>query len=313
MEVPTGGTLPAGADAVVPIEDADIESDIVRVRTAPQAGDFFTPVGSDMLAGDVAIAAGRRIAGPELGVLATLGLARIAVYRRPRFALISTGDELVDAAEVPGIGQIRDSNRWAIAGALAALGADVVHLPTARDELGALGAALAGGLAQADGVVLTGGSSVGARDLTPDVIEELGKPGVIVHGLRVKPGRPTVLAATGSKPVIGLPGNPTSALMILEAICAPLVRAMTGERFARPVSVPAVAGAAFSGRAGWTWYVPAELRPTGAGERAFPLPLRSAHTSLLARASGYVVLTEDRPLVAAGERVEVVRLGGAGR
>lgn len=160
---------------------------------------------------------------------------------------------------------------------------------------------------------LTGGSSVGERDLTPEAIDSFEGPGVIVHGLRVKPGKPTILAAIGSKPVIGLPGSPTSALTILEAVCAPVVRALTGERAARPRSVMSLAGSAFRGRSGWTWYVPAVLRPDSSGERAFPLNLRSAHTSLLARASGFVVLTEDRPQIEAGETVEVVRFSGGGR
>jgi molybdenum cofactor synthesis domain-containing protein len=312
VRIPTGGTLPAGADAVVPVEDAEDAGTTIRVRTAPEPGQFFTPVGSDMTAGQVAIGAGRRLGGPEMGVLATLGEIVVPVYRRPRFAVIATGDELVDAAHVPGIGQVRDSNRWAVAGTLAALGADVLHLPNARDDLTALRAALDDGLARADAVILTGGSSVGERDLTPDAIECFDGPGVIVHGLRVKPGKPTVLAAIGAKPVIGLPGNPASSLTILEAVCAPLVRAMTGERGARSVFVPALAGAAFTGRAGWTWYAPAELRRDGGAERAYPLPLRSAHTSLLARASGYVVLTEDRWHIGAGERVEVVRFSAGG-
>jgi molybdopterin molybdotransferase len=234
-----------------------------------------------------------------------------SVYRRPRFGIISTGDELVAAADVPGIGQVRDSNRWAIGGALTAMGADVVQLPNVTDDAALLRAAIAGGLAQVDGLFLTGGSSVGERDLTPDAIDAFGRPGVIVHGLRVKPGKPTVLGAIGPKPVIGLPGNPTSALMILEAICAPVMAALTGDRDSQPSRVAAIAGAPFIGRAGWTWYVPAQIRRDSGGERAFPLPLRSAHTSLLARATGYVLLTEDRSEIAAGEPVEVIRFGGA--
>jgi molybdopterin molybdotransferase len=313
LAIPTGGTLPEGADAVVPIEDATVADGTLSIPAAPPAGEFVTPAGSDMMPGDVAVPAGRKIGGPELSVLATLGQVAVTVYRRPRFAIVSTGDELVEAALVPGVGQIRDSNRWAIAGSLATLGADVVQLPNARDDFDALRAAVAAGLAQADGVFLTGGSSVGERDLTPDVIDSFEGPGVIVHGLRVKPGKPTVLAAVGSKPVIGLPGNPTSALTILEAVCAPLVRAMTGERGARPAVVGSTAGAPFNGRAGWTWYVPAELRREDGVERAYPLALRSAHTSLLARASGYVVLTEDHSSIAVGEPVEVVRFSGGGR
>ena len=307
MRIPTGGVLPPGADAVVPVEDADERDDVMTPAAAPGAGDSFTPRGQDMAPGDLVLPAGRRIGAPELSVLATLGKAAVEVFRRPRVAVVSTGDELVDAHERPGTGQVRDSNRWAIAGGLTALGCEVVHLPRAVDEVEAIRALIAQGLAEADAVVLTGGSSVGARDHVPAAIDGLGAPGVVVHGLRVKPGKPTVLAAVGAKPVIGLPGNPTSALTILDAIASAVFRALTGERDARRASVAAVAGEPFAGRAGWTWYVPAVLD----GAVARPLTIRSSHTSLLARADGYVVVGPERPRIEAGEPVVVFRYGGA--
>jgi molybdopterin molybdotransferase len=259
-----------------------------------------------MRPGDVVLRAGRRIGAAELSVLATLGETAVEVYRRPVVAVISTGDELVDASSTPGTGQVRDSNRWAIAGGLAALGCDVVHLPRAIDEVAEIGAGIAAGLRVADAVVLTGGSSVGARDHVPAAIDGLGAPGVVVHGLRVKPGKPTVLGAVGTKPVVGLPGNPTSALTILDAIASAVFRALTGQTDARRATVAATAAEPFPGRAGWTWYVPAVLD----GLTARPLALRSSHTSLLARADGYVVVGPQRPGVEEGEPVSVVRYGG---
>lgn len=305
MRIPTGGVLPAGADAVLPLEDADEKDGVVVAREAPQPRACFTPRGDDMAPGDLVLAAGRRIGAPELSVLATLGLAEVEVYLRPRIAVVSTGDELVDVTAAPGTGQVRDSNRWAVAGGLIGLGCEVVHLERARDEVDDVSARIASGLALADAVVLTGGSSVGARDQVPAAIDRLGAPGIVVHGLKVKPGKPTVLAAIGTLPVIGLPGNPTSALTILDAIAADIVRALTGEREARRASVATIAAAPFSGRAGWTWYVPAVLSPDGAR----PLALRSSHTSLLARADGYVVVGPDRAEIAAGDPVALVRYG----
>jgi molybdenum cofactor synthesis domain-containing protein len=305
MRIPTGGVLPAGADAVLPLEDADEADGVVVAREAPEPRAYFTPRGDDKAPGDSVLAVGRRIGAPELSVLATLGLAEVEVYLRPRIAVVSTGDELVDVAAVPGTGQVRDSNRWAVAGGLIALGCEVVHLERARDEVDDVTARIASGLALADAVVLTGGSSVGARDQVPAAIDRLGAPGIVVHGLKVKPGKPTVLAAIGTQPVIGLPGNPTSALTILDAIAADVVRALTGERGARRASVATVAAAPFSGRPGWTWYVPAVLGPDGAR----PLALRSSHTSLLARADGYVVVGPDRTEIAAGDPVALVRYG----
>jgi molybdopterin molybdotransferase len=307
MRIPTGGVLPEGADAVLPVEDAVERDGDVLAAAAVSARENVTPRGDDMRAGDRVLALGRRIGAAELSVLATLGRVAIEVYLRPRVAVVSTGDELVDPGAVPGTGQVRDSNRWAIAGGLSALGCEVLHLARARDEVDEIRARIAEGLRLADAVVLTGGSSVGARDHVPAAIEGLGSPGVVVHGLRVKPGKPTVLAAIGTQPVIGLPGNPTSALTILDAIASHLIRALTGETGSRRTIVGAVAAEPFRGRAGWTWYVPAVLD----GAAARPLVLRSSHTSLLARADGYVVVGPEPAVIEAGAPVGVVRYLGA--
>jgi len=307
MRIPTGGVLPAGADTVVPLEDAEEQDGWVTPRAAPGARECFTPRGEDMTPGDVVLRTGRRIGAAELSVLATLGAVSVDVYRRPRVAVLSTGDELVDVRERPRSGQVRDSNRWAVAGWLVALGCEVIHLPRALDEVAAIRDGIAGGLQRADAVVLTGGSSVGARDHVPAAIEALGEPGIVVHGLRVKPGKPTVLAALGSRPVIGLPGNPASALTILDAVAADIFRALTGQTEARRSSLAAVAGEAFVGRAGWTWFVPVLVDAAGS---ARPLPLRSSHTSLLARADGYVVVGPERARIEAGEPLTVLRYGG---
>ena len=306
MRIPTGGVLPPGADAVVPVEDVEELPEAIELREPPAAGAFITPRGEDMAAGDLVLPAGRRIGAPELSVLATLGLTAVPVYRRPRVAIVATGDELVDPGLRPGPGQIRDSNRWALAGGLLAIGCEVVQIPRATDEVEAIRAQIAAGLEQADAVVLTGGSSVGARDHVPAAIAGLGPPGVVVHGLKVKPGKPTVLAAIGERPVIGLPGNPTSALTIFDAIATPILRALTGETEPRRAAMDVRAGVAFAGREGWTWYVPALLD----GGKARPLALHSSHTSLLARADGYVVVGPVRTRIEPGDAVTVVRYGG---
>ncbi|MDQ2857067.1 MAG: molybdopterin molybdotransferase MoeA [Candidatus Eremiobacteraeota bacterium] len=313
MRIPTGGAVPPGADAVVPQEDAALEGDRVVPHEPPRAGDYITRPAEDIARGECVLAAGRRLGGPELGVLATLGYAEVPVFRRPRIAVVSTGDELIDPRHTPAPGQIRDSNRYAIGAALTALGAEPVHLPRVADDRDAVRARLREALAECDALVTTGGSSVGAGDLVPEIVREFGEPGAIVHGLRVKPGKPTLLGAVGRKPVIALPGNPVSALMILEAVARPLVAALTGERAAGPVTLDAVAGEAFAGRAGWTWFVPVRLRRSEGRLEAFPLELRSAQTSLLARASGYATLGEQFRRVAPGERIGVTPFscGGA--
>lgn len=306
LRIPTGGVVPEGADAVVPIEDVRLDGESLEVPAAIPSGDCMTPAGSDMRAGEMLLPPGRRIGGGELGVLATLGIRSVAVCRRPVIAVLSSGDELVEVEAVPGPAQVRDSNRWAVAGTLEALGAAVRHLPTAPDDPARLDALLREAVATCDGVVLTGGSSVGERDFTPRIIGQLGAPGVIVHGLRVKPGKPTVLASIGGKPVIGLPGNPASALTILQAVAAPIIAWLTGGAV-RPAVQRATLGSEVRKRPGWTWYVPVRLDEAGGAAVAYPLELRSSSVSLLARASGFVVLDESVEAAAAGTQVEVTR------
>ncbi len=306
LRIPTGGVVPAGADAVVPVEDVRVNGSTVDVESAVPRGDCITPAGSDMRAGESLLQPGRCIGGPELGVLATLGIGRVAVYRRPVFGVISSGDELVDIDSEPSPAQVRDSNRWAVAGTLEALGASVRHFPIASDDSGKLETLLREAVAICDGVVLTGGSSVGDRDFTPRVVAQLGAPGVIVHGLRVKPGKPTLLASIDGKPIVGLPGNPASALMILEAVAAPIVSTLSCRR---PVStaVAASLGAAVRKRPGWTWFLPVRLDEADGSRVAYPLELRSSSASLLARASGFLVLDEATESVPSGAPVTVTR------
>ena len=302
--IPTGGMLPPGADAVVPIERVELDGDAIWVGEKVISGDCITERGEDIKEGERLFHAGRRIGPAEAGVLATLGRVRVDVYAQPRCAVISSGDELVAPGTKPLPGQIRDSNRYAIAAALRAMGAQVAHLPTVSDRKGALAAALRSALPQNDAIFLSGGSSVGERDRTPAAIASLGEPGVIVHGLRVKPGKPTVLAAIDGKAVIGLPGNPTSALMILETIGKPIVAALAGAHLidgARDAEL----GEAIESRAGWTWFVPVGLSVERERLRAQPLPMRSSLASLCARAGGFIVLDEATQRLEMGATVKV--------
>ena len=186
------------------------------------------------------------------------------------------------------------------------MGATAAHVPTVSDDPGALERALRGALERCDGAIVSGGSSVGERDLTPQSIAALGNPGVIVHGLRVKPGKPTVFGSVGGKPVIGLPGNPASALMILEAVASPIVASLVGGPPPHAL-VDAVLDGTLRSRPGWTWYLPVVLRNERGISLAHPLPLRSSSVSLAARASGYVVMGEEEHEWNAGAPVRVHR------
>ncbi len=300
MKISTGAMLPEGADAVVPAECVREADGEVRVDERIAAGDAVVARGADMRAGETLLEPGRRIGAPEMALLAALGIVEVPVYRTPVVAVISSGDELVAPSVRPRAGEVRDANRFAIAASLEALGAQPRQYPIVSDRDGALEATLRDALDACDAVVVSGGSSVGERDLTPRATAALGSPGVIVHGLRVRPGKPTMLAAIEKKPVVGLPGNPLSALMMLEAVAAPIFAALVGapppyrERDAELAS-------GLEAPDGWTWYVPVARE----GDFVRPLPMRSFAVSLAARASGYVVAGQERRVLRAGERVRM--------
>jgi molybdopterin molybdotransferase len=263
-----------------------------------------------MRRGELLLRGGRRLGSPHLGVLATLGVTSVGVYRQPVVAVLSSGDEIVPPSQKPLPGQVRDSNRYAIAASLEAMGAIAVHYPTLRDEPDAFEAGLRAALDECDAVVVTGGSSVGERDRLPEAVAALGEPGVIVHGLRLRPGKPTLLGNVGGKPILGLPGNPTSALMMLEAVSVPIVAALTGARIV-PATVEARLAEPARSRPGWTWFVPVALRDEGGTPLAHPLSLRSFSVSLTARADGYVIMDERDEHWPAGTTVTVYRFIGS--
>lgn len=307
--IPTGGVLPPGADAVVPIEAATFNDDGVTVD-AIAAGENVIAGGSDMRRGEGVIAAGTRLSGRHLGVLATLGAVPVNVYRRPIVGVFSTGDELIAVDAAPVEGGVRDSNRYSVAASLRAMGAAVRHYPTASDDDGACERVLRLALRECDAVAVSGGSSVGARDRLPSAVAALGDPGVVVHGLKIKPGKPALLGASGGKPIIGLPGNPASALLVLEAVAAPIVAALVGAPAPRS-RTRALLDAPLRVRRSWSTYVPVRLRHEGETPAAHPLALQSFSVSLAARADGYVVVQPDDDPPAAGTPVIVYGfLGG---
>jgi molybdenum cofactor synthesis domain-containing protein len=309
VRIPTGGILPHDADAVVPFEEARIDGDTVTIDEPVLPGANVSEPGSDMRRGELILAAPRRIRAAEIGVLASLGATRVEVYRRPTIAVLSSGDELVEPSAVPSVGEVRDSNRYVIAASLQAMGAIPQHYPTLRDESGEFETALGRALAQCDAVTVTGGSSVGHRDRLPDAVTAIATPGIVVHGLRVKPGKPTLLGAHGTKPILGLPGNPTSALMMLEAVVSPIVAALCGAPLA-PSTVAARLATPARSREGWTWYIPVRLENDGDVPAAHPLPLRSFSVSLTARADGFIVMNERDDDWPAGTGVTVHRFFG---
>jgi molybdopterin molybdotransferase len=302
--IPTGGVLPPGADAVVPIEEARAGDGTVSIEGRAERGQNVIPRGADMRAGDVVLSAGRTLHAAHIGLLASLGIERVPVYRTPLVGIVSSGDEIVPVSQRPRAGEVRDSNRYAIAASLQAMGLRTKHYPTVGDAPGELADALRLMAAECDAIVASGGSSVGAHDRLPEAVAQF-EPGVVVHGLRIKPGKPALFGAAGSTPIVGLPGNPASASIVLEAVAASIFLKLTGANHRQSVErLPLTA--ALRGRPGWTWYVPVAIEDA----RARPLELRSFSVRLAAQADGYVVVHPDAPAIDAGDEVVVHRFWG---
>ena len=288
----TGAPLPPGADAVVREEAAREGDGEVEPREAPRAGENVRQAGEDVTAGGIALAAGARLGPRQLALLAAVGVQEVEVARRPRVALLSTGDEVVS-------GRTPDSNGVALAGALAALGAEVDRRRV-PDDLDALAAALAAALAGSDAVVTVGGVSIGARDHVRAAVERTGGE-VRVHGVPMKPGKPFLFALAGGKPVFGMPGSPSACLVAFEVFARPALLALTGaarhqrRRLRLPLAEP------LGGRPGRTRFVWARLEPEGAVR---PIGRDAAQIRGPALADALIRLGEDTGELAAGELVE---------
>ncbi|MGH2403717.1 MAG: molybdopterin molybdotransferase MoeA [bacterium] len=307
VRIPTGGMLPEGADAIVMQEYVDTDDAGILARRAARAGDNVVEHGVDVRAGEVILGRGRRLRVPDLGILAGVGIADVPVALPPRVAIMATGDEVVPAGAPLQPGQVRDMNSPALAGAVLAAGGSPTLFGIISDERSAIDGALHQALAGHEMVLVSGGSSVGDRDVVADAIGALRPPGIIVHGIAVRPGKPTVLAVAGGTPVIGLPGNPVSALVIFDLFARPVLEALLG---VDPASRPwAVA------RARLTAALPAagaredhrrvrlEARPDGL--YASPQPAGSQILTSLARADGIVVVPASSAGFSAGDVVEV--------
>jgi molybdopterin molybdotransferase len=302
--IPTGGVLPAGADAVVMVEYTnETMPGVVEVLRAVAPGAGLVRADEDVAAGAVLVPAGRPLRAADLGMLAAAGVTDVVAHAQPRVAILSTGDEVVPPDTVAlRPGQVRDAIASALAGLVIDAGGVPVLCGIVPDDPPALRGALRAALGQADLVVISAGSSVGARDATTDAVASLGKPGIFCHGLAVKPGKPTLLAECDGVPVIGLPGNPLSALVVFRLVGAPLTWRLAGCDV--PPPEPAV-------NASLTRQVPSE-----AGRRdvvqvqlndghAEPLFGASALLSVLTRADGYLIVPEPATGLDAGAPVSV--------
>jgi molybdopterin molybdotransferase len=312
MRISTGGMLPPEANAVVMIEYCDeLVDGSVEIQRGVSPWESVLRIGEDVRRGDPVFPAGRRLRPQDLGALAALGVTRVEVVRRPRAALISTGDEIVAPVETPRKGQVRNANQLSLVAMIAEAAAQPIDLGVVRDHAEDLRRALRLALDQADVVFLSGGSSVGTKDITLDVIASFADSEVLFHGISYAPGKPTILARALGLPVMGLPGHPVSALITFRLFGAPLLRLLGGESaeeaFRHDRRTRATLTRNVPSEPGREDYVRITLETSGDG-RVFarPLPGKSGAIFSLVRADGMVRIPLEAEGLEAGQEIEVL-------
>jgi molybdopterin molybdotransferase len=304
--VHTGGMLPSGADAVVMVEVTQpVDQASIEVLRPVAVGENVIQVGEDVRLGDPLLPAGHRLRPQDLGGLLALGITQVAVAKRPRVAILSQGDELVPPEREPGPGQVRDINSATLAALTVEAGGLPLFQPLAGDDLARLLAAAAAALSQADILVMSAGSSVSARDVTAQVIGSLGQPGVLVHGVALRPGKPTILAVCDSRAVFGLPGNPVSAMNTFRLFVAPAIRLLLGAPETLPRTVQARLARNVAGRTGREDHVPVRLEAREGQWWAVPVFGKSNLIYTLVRSVGEFIVPLDSGGMAEGEMVTV--------
>ncbi len=309
VRIATGGMLPEGADAVVMVEHTQlIDERTIEVFRAVAPGENVIQKGEDLKKGEKILYRGHRLRPQDLGALAAMGIGMVKVYRRARVGIISTGDEVVPIDSVPQMGEIRDTNRYTLWALTLEAGGEPFHLGIAKDSLEDLRKKLLEGLYKGDMVVISGGSSVGTRDLTIEAISSLPQAEVLLHGVAVSPGKPTILARAGEKVIWGLPGHPVSAMIIFMTLVAPCLWKMGGRKgwdAPQPWTLKAKASRNIPSAQGREDYVRVKLSLEGGELIASPIFGKSGSISTMVKGDGLVRIEMDSEGVQKGEEVEV--------
>lgn len=306
--VHTGGMLPDGCDAVVMVEHTQqLDATMIEILRPVAVGDNTVPVGGDVRAGTPVFRAGWKLRPQDLGGLAALGITMVPVFPQPRVAILATGDEVVGPHDTPTPGQIRDVNSSTVAALVRQHGGIPQPIGIAPDDAAALERLARAALAQADVLVISAGSSVSTRDVTASVISKLGKPGVLVHGVSMHPGKPTILAMAGSKPVFGLPGNPVSTMVAFHLFVMPTLLRLQGLEpvTQRRNTVTARLLHNLASHPGSEDFVPVRLVDRAGEQCADPVFGKSNLIFTMVRADGLVRVPADRAGLYADDMVTV--------
>jgi molybdopterin molybdotransferase/putative molybdopterin biosynthesis protein len=315
--IATGGMVPRGADAVIMVEHTEAAeadgSTAIEVRRPAAAGQFIAFAGSDLARGETVLRAGQLLTSREIGMLAAVGRAAVEVWRRPRVAIISTGDEIVAPGEPIRPGAVYDSNAAILAAAVEEVGGAPKRLGIGPDDEIVLSRLVDEGLAACDMVILSGGTSKGAGDLCYRAVALLEDPGIVVHSVALKPGKPLCLAVTEGKPVVVLPGFPTSAIFTFHEFVAPVIRAFAGLPAEQAKRLPATLPLRVVSERGRTEYLMVSLL-RGAEEdtlAAYPNAKGSGAVTAFSQADGFIAIGQHVESVPAGTRVGVQLIGNA--
>jgi putative molybdopterin biosynthesis protein len=307
VEIVTGAPIPEGADAVVMVEHTERKDNDLYVYGAVAKDENIMKAGADIKKGEKVLKAGQLLGSREIGVLAALGMAKVNVYAIPRVAVLSTGAEITEPGGRLPLGKIYDINAYSLTAAVLESGGKPVYLGVFPDDITELQKALRQALASADMVITSGGVSVGPKDVMPQTLDSLGKPGVIVCGIATKPGKPTTVALIDGKLVFSLPGHPTSALLVFHLLVRPIVQRMVGIKAGKSLRVKAVAAMRMFPAKGRKTFIMVKLKRDEANRLvAAPVPTGlSGAITTLAKADGFVEIPENQQFIDANEEVTV--------
>ena len=310
-KISTGGMLPHGADSVVMIEHTEaIDDATIEVYKSVAPGQNVLEKGEDVRQGETILACGRKLRSQETGLLAALGKEAISVYRRPVIAVISTGDEIVPVNEIPGPGQIRDINTYTLANLVRAAGGVPLQLGIVRDNFNDLLETCTKALAQSDMMLISGGSSVGTRDFTIEVLAALPDAGILVHGISISPGKPTILARSRNQALWGLPGHVASAMVVFEIVVRPFIEHIAGlsAQHKKVVKPSAMLSRNLSSAQGRIDYVRVRLVEKEGVLWAEPLLGKSGLIRTMVQADGLIEININSEGLDKGTKVEVLLL-----
>ena len=312
--IATGGVIPRGADAVIMVEQTELIEDgepRIELQRAAAPGQFISYAGSDIARGETLLRRGARIGSREIGMLAACGLSQVDVVRKPKVAVISTGDELVAPGQPLKAAGIYDSNGAIIAAAIAEAGGQPLPIGAVADDAVALDKAVRDALAKSDMVVLSAGTSKGAGDLSHTIVSKLGAPGILVHGVALKPGKPLCLAVIGKTPLVVLPGFPTSAIFTFHAFVAPVIRALAGLPPEAAQTIAARVPVRIASELGRKEFVLVSLIDGDDGPVAFPTGKGSGSVTSFSQADGFLEIDALANALDAGSVAQVTLIGSA--